>query len=74
MFSRQGFQWCNFRQHAMRRLAVIQDGGQNSSLVRKRLYFWFYAGQQQNFEGYLYISEVLQLEHGQHVYKLPTSA
>jgi len=28
--------------------------------VRKRLSFWLYAEQQQNFNGYLYISEVQQ--------------
>jgi len=26
------------------RIAGIQDGGHNSGLVRKRVYFWLYAG------------------------------
>jgi len=43
-------------------LAGIQDGGNNSGLVRKRLYFWLYAGLQHNIKGYLYIYAVQQ--HG----------
>jgi len=64
MFSEQGCRHndITFRHNVRRRLAGFQYGGHNSGVVRKHLYFWLYAGQQNNFEGYLYISEVQQ--HG----------
>jgi len=39
-------------------IAGIQDGGHNSDLIRKRLYFWLYEGQQHKFKSYNYISDV----------------